>query len=347
MTEESVHFHVGDVRLEGRLAVPAGAARGAVVCHPHPQYGGTMDNNVVVAVCDALQAAGVATLRFNFRGVAGSQGSYTDGRGEVDDTRQAVAFLRERLGNGDVTLVGYSFGAMMALLAGHDASDVSRLVAIAPPVAMFDLAFLKGCERPKLVVAGDRDQYCPLAELEAQLAKVAEPKSFVRIAGADHFFYGHEAATADAVAKFIGGEAVKMSNLRVGLSREERFAVTHEITAAAMFEVVPLEVPNMPEVWSTPDMIGKMEAVAAAVAAACLPEGQITVGARNDVRHFAATPVGMAVRVKATLTALEGRKLTFAVEAHDEKEKVGEGVHIRYIVDHAEFHKRLAEKAGT
>jgi alpha/beta superfamily hydrolase len=209
MTEESVHFHAGEVRLEGRLAVPAGAARGAVVCHPHPQYGGAMDNNVVVAVCEALQAAGVATLRFNFRGVGGSQGSYADGRGEVDDARQAVAFLRGHLANGDITLAGYSFGAMMALLAGHDAGDVSRLVAIAPPVAMFDLGFLKGCHRPKLVVAGDRDQYCPLAELEAQLTTVAEPKSLVRIAGADHFFYGHEAAMADAVAKFIGERQLK------------------------------------------------------------------------------------------------------------------------------------------
>ncbi len=138
-----------------------------------------------------------------------------------------------------------------------------------------------------------------------------------------------------------------MSDLRVGLSREQSFTVTHELTAAAMFEVLPLEVANMPEVWSTPDMIAKMEAVAAAVAAPFLPEGQITVGSRNEVRHLAATPVGMAVRVKATLSALAGRKLTFAVEAHDEKEKVGDGVHIRYIVDHADFHRRLREKAGS
>jgi fluoroacetyl-CoA thioesterase len=138
-----------------------------------------------------------------------------------------------------------------------------------------------------------------------------------------------------------------MSDLRVGLSREQSFTVSRELTAAAMFEVIPLEVTNMPEVWSTPDMIAKMEAVAAAVAAPFLPDGQITVGSRNDVRHLAATPVGMTVRVKATLSALEGRKLTFAVEAHDEKEKVGEGVHIRYVVDLADFHRRLREKAGS
>ena len=209
MTEELVHFKAGDLRLEGRLALPAGATGGAVVCHPHPQYGGTMDNNVVVAIAEALQAGGIATLRFNFRGVAGSQGCYAEGRGEVDDARAAVAFVRERLGDGDITLAGYSFGAMIALLAGHDASGVSRLVAIAPPVAMFDLAFLSGCRRPKLFVAGDKDRYCPLAKLEAQLATAAEPKSFVRIAGADHFFYGHEAAMSDAVAEFILEKQVK------------------------------------------------------------------------------------------------------------------------------------------
>ena len=168
-----------------------------------------MDNNVVVAIAEALQAGGIATLRFNFRGVAGSQGCYAEGRGEIDDARAAVVFLRERLGDRDITLAGYSFGAMIALLAGHDASDVSRLVAIAPPVAMFDLAFLRGCRRPKLFVAGDEDQYCPLAKLEAQLTAVAEPKSSVRIAGADHFLYGHEGAMADAVAEFILEKKVK------------------------------------------------------------------------------------------------------------------------------------------
>ncbi len=166
-----------------------------------------MDNNVVLAVCGALQASGVATLRFNFRGAGGSEGEYANGSGEADDARAAVALLRARLDHAEITLTGYSFGAMVALLAGHDDDGISRLVAIAPPVAMFDLAFLKACNRPKLFVSGDRDQYCPLATLEAQLAGVAEPKTVVHLAGADHFFYGHEAALARAVAAFVTEQA--------------------------------------------------------------------------------------------------------------------------------------------
>ncbi len=136
-----------------------------------------------------------------------------------------------------------------------------------------------------------------------------------------------------------------MAALQAGISREQQFTVTPELTAAAIFE---RDVPGsgtLPAVWSTPDMIGKMEAVAAAVVAPALPEGHITVGARNEMSHLGATPVGMRVRVTATLRAVDGRKLTFAVEAFDEQEKVGEGIHIRYIVDRAKFLSRLAEKS--
>src|SRR6185295_8845408 len=118
-TETTVTIAAGDVRLEGRLAVPAGATRGAVVCHPHPQYGGTMDNNVVVAVTDALRAAGLATLRFNFRGVGSSEGRHGGGAAEVGDAHAALAHLRAA-GIEDVALVGYSFGAAVAARAAAD-----------------------------------------------------------------------------------------------------------------------------------------------------------------------------------------------------------------------------------
>jgi len=136
-----------------------------------------------------------------------------------------------------------------------------------------------------------------------------------------------------------------MSGLQTGASRELTFPITHAVTAAAVFERLPLNVPNMPRVWSTPDMIEKMEAVCAVLVAPLLAEGQITVGARNDVSHLAATPVGMTVRVRATLAEIDGRKLTFNVEAFDEKEKVGEGIHVRFVVDSAKFAKKLAEKS--
>src|SRR5713101_4789341 len=135
-----------------------------------------------------------------------------------------------------------------------------------------------------------------------------------------------------------------MAQLEIGMSREDRFSITRDLTAAAIFERDNPGTGPMPAVWSTPDMIAKMEVVAAALVAPCLSAGQITVGSRNDVTHLAATPIGMHVRVRATLTQVEGRKLTFAVEASDEREKVGEGIHVRYIVDRAKFESRLAQK---
>lgn len=135
-----------------------------------------------------------------------------------------------------------------------------------------------------------------------------------------------------------------MAHLPLGQSLERRFRVTHDRTAAAIFERDGADQLQMPAVWSTPDMIAMMEAVAAVLVATHLDPGQITVGARNEVNHLAATPEGMEVRVRATLAEVEGRKLTFAVEAYDPKEKVGEGTHIRYVVDGAKFAQRLAAK---
>jgi fluoroacetyl-CoA thioesterase len=131
-----------------------------------------------------------------------------------------------------------------------------------------------------------------------------------------------------------------------GISLEREFGITRELTAAALAERDDPGGVVLPEVWSSPDMIGKMEVVAAALVAPLLEAGQMTVGARSEIAHVAATPVGFRIRVRATLTAVEGRKLTFAVEAHDQKEKVGEGVHVRFVVDRAKFDVRLREKSA-
>ena len=202
-SEETVHFRTGGLQIEGRVAVPPTAKVAAVICHPHPQYGGDMNNNVVLAVATSLQRAGVATLRFNFRGVGASEGSYAGGRGEADDARGAVKFLGGCVGVTTVALAGYSFGALVALRAGHDHAHVSHLAAIAPPVSMFDVGFLSGCAKPKLFVLGDRDQYCPLATLERCVADLVEPKSLHRMSGADHFFGGREAQVAELVTAFL------------------------------------------------------------------------------------------------------------------------------------------------
>ncbi|MEO6029981.1 MAG: alpha/beta fold hydrolase [Candidatus Binatia bacterium] len=202
--EETVRVAVGDIMLDGRMAVPAGATAGALVCHPHPQYGGSMENDLVIALTGALGAAGFATLRFDFRGVGASGGRYEDGRGEVDDVRAAAALLRERLGVPRIALVGYSFGSVMALRAGCDEPDgVTGVVAIGPPVRMLGLEFLAGCATPLAFVTGDRDQFCPVPTLEAARASFAPASTVTLITGADHFFGGHLPALATRVVELV------------------------------------------------------------------------------------------------------------------------------------------------
>ncbi len=198
-----VTFHCGALALEGELSVPAECRYAAVVCHPHPQYGGDMHNAVVRAVCDGLQRAGWATLRFNFRGVGASDGMFSGGAGEIDDARAAVRYLLERTRTSRAALAGYSFGAMVALQAGAQMAEVDRLIAIAPPLAFFDLGCLAACGKEKLFVVGDRDQYCSIAALRQQLGGVARPVSERIVTGADHFFFGQEDAIAVAVRSFV------------------------------------------------------------------------------------------------------------------------------------------------
>ena len=201
--EETLRFAGGGLSLEGRIALPPGTSRGAVVCHPHPQYGGDMDNPVVLATTHALQDLGIATLRFNFRGVGGSEGRYGGGFAEADDARAAVTCLREKVSGAEISLGGYSFGAMVALLAGHDHADVERLFAIALPATMFDATPIELSNKPKLFLLGDRDQYCPYPAMEALVARIAGENSLVRIAGADHFFFGLEERVGAEVARFV------------------------------------------------------------------------------------------------------------------------------------------------
>jgi fluoroacetyl-CoA thioesterase len=136
-----------------------------------------------------------------------------------------------------------------------------------------------------------------------------------------------------------------MSKLIPGCAAEKAFLVTHELTAAALMARDMPEAAPLPAVWSTPDMIAKMEVVCAALVAPLLEDGQMTVGARNEISHLAPTPEGDTVRVQARLEAIDGRKLTFAVEAFDSQAKVGVGIHVRFIVSRASFDKRLSERS--
>jgi alpha/beta superfamily hydrolase len=194
MEEQHVTFKSGDLTLEGGLANPGGDAPAAVVCHPHPSYGGSMYNNVVDAILVALRQLGYATLRFNFRGVGGSEGEYDGGPGEVDDAKAAMEFLLAQPGvKRDGALVaGYSFGAMVAMSTGYESDDISRIVAVALPTTMADARVPAGASKPVLLISGDRDSYSPLDPLKAVAGKIGASARLETVPGADHFFGGFE-----------------------------------------------------------------------------------------------------------------------------------------------------------
>lgn len=207
MREEHVYFRSGDLLLEGVVHWPDGEGPfpGAVVCHPHPLYGGDMDNNVVLAVAQTLASQDTVAIRFNFRGVGNSDGSYGDGIGEQEDVNSAVSFLggQLRVDAGRIATVGYSFGAFAGGAAAVSDERVVALVGISPPITMFDFAFLKAYRRPKLLIAGDQDVFVPLDDFRAWTSQLPEPKQVLVIPRASHFWVGHEAAVSDAVIEFL------------------------------------------------------------------------------------------------------------------------------------------------
>jgi len=209
MNRRAESIPAADVTLEAVLHLPDGVAGllpGVVVCHPHPQYGGDMDNNVVMALVDALTARGIAALRFNFRGVGRSSGVFDNGHGEARDAASAVAFLasREEIDRVRVGLAGYSFGAMMALVATDPA--VRALALVSPPVQWLDRERLTGLSIPLLLAAGDRDPICPTAgfqEIATYLGGRVEARV---VAGADHGWWGHERELGETAAAFFARE---------------------------------------------------------------------------------------------------------------------------------------------
>jgi alpha/beta superfamily hydrolase len=202
MDETPVTFRSGDLILEGLLRNPGGDSPVAIVCHPHPQYGGSMHNNVVDAILAAMWQAGYATLRFNFRGVGASAGEHDGGPGEVDDASAAMAFALAQAGirKAGAVMAGYSFGANVALSAGYGSAASARIVAVALPLAMADARIPDGAAKPILLVSGDRDSYSPVAGLQALKAKIGDRASLKIVAGADHFFGGCEAQLTTAIA---------------------------------------------------------------------------------------------------------------------------------------------------
>jgi uncharacterized protein len=186
-------------RLEALLnAGSPTATHAAIVCHPHPLYGGTLHNKVVFHAMKALNSFGFPVLRFNFRGAGLSEGEHASGIGEVEDVRAALDWLESKFPL-PVIFAGFSFGAAVGLRAAYADDRVRALIALglpAVPIAdrigdrVYDFEFLRECAKPKLFVSGSRDQFGPPGKLEALVNTFAEPKKLVRIEAGDHFFEG-------------------------------------------------------------------------------------------------------------------------------------------------------------
>ena len=203
--EEALTIRVPDgPALEARLAPLANPKGGFVVCHPHPLYGGDMDNPVVIRAAEVAQAAGYATLRFNFRGAGASEGVHDKGRGEQEDVRAAMAALATHLPAGSrVGVMGYSFGAAMAARATRPSVPEAPLGLIAPPLGMYDFDFLQTSPGRLLLVAGTADSYCPVEALHRLAAITSTEERTVE--GADHFFFGKLYPLGEANGAWLAG----------------------------------------------------------------------------------------------------------------------------------------------
>jgi alpha/beta superfamily hydrolase len=195
-------------RLEALLnAGSPDATHAALVCHPHPLFGGTLHNKVVFHAMKALNSFGFPVLRFNFRGTGLSAGEHAHGVGEVEDVRAALNWLENEF-TLPIVFAGFSFGAAVGLRAAYSEDRVRALIALGLPAAavenrVYDFEFLRSSTKPKLFVSGSRDQFGPAGKLEALVATFADPKKLVRIEAADHFFEGRLREMREAIGTWV------------------------------------------------------------------------------------------------------------------------------------------------
>jgi hypothetical protein len=177
-------------RLEALLEEPEESApkEAALVCHPHPQHGGTMHNKVVYRIARGLRSAGAVVLRFNYRGVNLSEGTYADGEGELEDARIALGYLRGRYPELPFTVAGFSFGSRIALRLG--CGIARRVIAVGFPAAYKDKASLDTCTTPRVFIQSTHDQFGSVEEIESIVAALPEPKQLRLVEAQDHFFAG-------------------------------------------------------------------------------------------------------------------------------------------------------------
>jgi uncharacterized protein len=196
-------------RLEAILWTPSGDARAplaAVVCHPHPLFGGTMHNKVIYQTAKALDALGIPVLRFNFRGAGLSVGLHDRGAGEQGDVRAALDFLVTEFPGVPLLVSGFSFGALVGLRVGCEDPRVSRLIGLGIPVNSSDFSFLHQCNKPKLFVHGSKDEYGAIEKVKVLVPSLAGNNQLVVVEGVDHFFAGKLDQLGSAINSWLTGE---------------------------------------------------------------------------------------------------------------------------------------------
>jgi uncharacterized protein len=175
----------------------------AVVCHPHPLFGGTMHNKVVYQAAKAMHLRDIPVLRFNFRGAGQSEGEHDRGAGEAGDVRAALDYLSAEIPQRPILLAGFSFGSLVGLRVGCADRRVSDLIGLGIPVDNSNLTYLRDCPKPKLIIQGGNDQFGSRSNVEALFAAMPAPKRLVIVDGADHFFAGQLEKVRSAIDAWL------------------------------------------------------------------------------------------------------------------------------------------------
>lgn len=204
-----VIFNGPEGRIEGRYhhsRLPNAPI--VLLLHPHPQYGGTMNNKVVYALYQSFVKRGFSALRFNFRGVGRSQGRFDNGQGELSDAASALDWMQAQNPNaGDCWIAGFSFGAWIGMQLMMRRPEISGFISVAPPASMQDFSFLAPCPASGMIVHGDKDEVIPLAAVTKLAQKLSSQKNikidFRVVEGSDHFFQNYLDALVSHVDDYL------------------------------------------------------------------------------------------------------------------------------------------------
>jgi alpha/beta superfamily hydrolase len=202
-----ISFPSGELTLEGvwHLAFGEVPFPAVIVCHPHSLYGGNMSANVVFNICQALALRNIAALRFNFRGVGKSEGSFGGGIGEQEDVKAALDYVlaAENIDKNRIGLAGYSFGGGVAVPVAAGEERIKLLALVSPALMGGGPEQLKGYQKPKFIIVGENDDVIGQRGLRELFEEIPEPKQLEVISGADHFWGGYEEIVAEKVGGFF------------------------------------------------------------------------------------------------------------------------------------------------